>query len=117
MEIIQKEDEETTLQLRRYNQKRTEFEMWVFQSSGDSSYWVGKWGKSKTTYCLLRTASLGISTELWNYFFLSVLNKLSRIQPSQPSRQTNFGVVILDDGDGFNTQPLTKNYIPSGAGI
>ena len=48
-EITSHDDKEITLTLKRYNQKRTEFEMWSFQSSGDSSYWTGNWKKNSKT--------------------------------------------------------------------
>ena len=48
-EITSHGDKEMTLTLKRYNQKRTEFEMWSLKSSGDSSYWIGNWKKKSRT--------------------------------------------------------------------
>ena len=68
-EITTQGDKEMTLTLKRYNQKRTEFEMWSFQSSGDSSYWTGNWKeKAKTITWQYVDFGIGVMGHLVDHF-------------------------------------------------
>ena len=68
-EITSRGDKETALTLKRYNQKRTEFEMWSIQSSGESSYWIGNWKKkSRTLTWEYVDFGTGVAGELVEHF-------------------------------------------------
>ena len=68
-ELTSQGDKETALTLKRYNQQRTEFEMWSIQSSGESSYWIGNWKKkSKTLTWEYVDFGTGVAGELVEHF-------------------------------------------------